>query len=57
MNQNKVWKLETTFKSFQKAKSILGLRNKKYACHAMQSYQFIIYVKCINWQVLNSYEN
>jgi hypothetical protein len=23
----------------------------------MQPYQFIIYVKCISWQILNSYEN
>jgi hypothetical protein len=28
MNQNKVWKLEIKFKSFQKAKSNLELRNK-----------------------------
>jgi hypothetical protein len=28
MNQNKVWKLEKKFNSFQKAKSNLGLRNK-----------------------------
>jgi hypothetical protein len=34
MNQNKVWKLETKFKSFQKAKSNQGLRNKNM--HAMK---------------------
>jgi hypothetical protein len=28
MNENKVWKLETEFKSFSKSKTILGLRNK-----------------------------
>jgi hypothetical protein len=28
MNQNKVWKLETKFKSFSKSKTNLWLRNK-----------------------------
>jgi hypothetical protein len=34
MRQNKVWKLETKFKSFSKSKTNLGLRNKNM--HAMK---------------------
>jgi hypothetical protein len=34
MNQNKVWKLETKFKSFSKSKTNLELRNKNM--HAMK---------------------
>jgi hypothetical protein len=34
MNQNKVWKLKTKFKSFSKSKTNVGLRNKNM--HAMK---------------------
>jgi hypothetical protein len=42
MNQNKVWKLETEFKSFQQAKSNLGLRNKNM--HAWNTILSIYYL-------------